>query len=63
MEHINSINNTDYITLTKLFSNDIMINAYDDKTFEGTCVTLTREQAKDLVNKLQILIYEGDEND
>ena len=58
MERINSINNTDYITLTKTFSKDIMINAYDDKSFEGACVTLTRDQAKDLINKLQSLIYE-----
>jgi hypothetical protein len=63
MERINSINDTDYLTLTQLFNNDIMLNVYDDKSFEGSSATLTKEQAKDLVNKLQLLIYGGSEND
>jgi hypothetical protein len=57
MERINSTKSTEYITLNRTFNKEIQLNAYDNQTFEGACIFLTKDQAKDLVNKLQTLIY------
>lgn len=60
MERIltNTIGESIYLLPT--FNKDIIMTLYDDKSFEGANVTLTKEQAKELINKLQLLVYGGD---
>jgi hypothetical protein len=61
MQRINTINHNEYLIIERSITNNIILHNYDSKTFEGSRLTLNKEQAKELVNKLQELIYENDE--
>ena len=61
MEKITTQNEWEYMTITKLFNNDILISSYDESSFEGSNVRLNKEQTKELINKLQVLIYSDEE--
>jgi hypothetical protein len=52
-----------YIVIDKGIKDTIMLQAYDSNSFEGTRIIYTKDQAKELVNALQELIYEGDNNE
>jgi HEPN domain-containing protein len=62
MQRINTINFNEYLIVERSLTNTIILHNYDSKTFEGTRLTLSKEQAKELVNKLQELIYAGECN-
>jgi hypothetical protein len=52
-----------YIVIDKGIKDTIMLHAYDINSFEGTRIIYTKEQAKELVNVLQKIIYEGDNDE
>lgn len=60
MQRINTINFNEYLIIERSLNNNIILHNYDSKTFEGARLTLSKEQAKELVNKLQELIYDGE---